>query len=58
MGNYTATYTTDDLPDIVGDVIGTAGVETKTYVPLYVMGGAIILLVGAVATIIHTWRKG
>lgn len=54
---YVPDYTTDDLPDITSDVIGTAGVEAKTYIPLYIMAGAMLVLSGAVATIIATWKR-
>ena len=54
---YVPNYTTDDLPEIVGDVIGSAGVESKTYIPLWILAGSALLLSGAVATLVATWRK-
>lgn len=54
---YVANYSTDDLPDIVGDVIGTAGVESKTYIPLWILAGSALLLSGAVATLVATWKR-
>jgi hypothetical protein len=44
---YTPTYTPSDMPNVATDVIGEGGVQFKVWMPLLILGFALILLVGA-----------
>jgi hypothetical protein len=54
---YTPNYTTDDLPNVFTDFLGTGVVNAKTYIPLFLLAGVVLFISGSVATLMATWRR-
>jgi len=48
---YTPNYTATDMPNIVTDNLGEAGVQFKTYMPLFILGVVALIVVGAIVKI-------
>lgn len=46
LAAYNATYTPADMPSVATDVIGTAGVEFKTYMPLIILVMIVVFALG------------
>jgi uncharacterized membrane protein YjgN (DUF898 family) len=44
---YVPTYTPSDMPNVATDVVGSAGVEFKIWIPLIIFGFVAVGLIGA-----------
>ena len=44
---YTPTYTPSDMPNVATDVLGEGGVQMKVWIPLFILGFVLMILVGA-----------
>ena len=54
---YVPNYTPEDMPNIFTDVLGTAGVSSKVYIPLFILAGVVVFMSGSVATLVATWKR-
>jgi len=45
LAAYTPDYTPADMPNVVTDTLGEAGVQFKIYMPLLILGFALVILI-------------
>lgn len=48
LAAYTPNYTPSDMPNIATDLIGTAGVDLKTYIPLFILMFVVVFFTGRI----------
>ena len=48
VATYTPNYTPSDMPNIATDLIGTAGVDLKTYIPLFILMFVVVFFTGRI----------
>jgi hypothetical protein len=54
---YTPTYAPSDMPSVATDVLGEAGVQTKTYIPLLILAAVVASLAGSFVLIRAIWKR-